>query len=390
MELVSATQRAGSHLSLVGALLATSLGVCGFLGMGAALRRALPRPAPSSLSNQLALLEGRKDEIDVLFVGSSKVFRHVDPALFDELMAKSGRRTRSFNLGVPAMGGVETLFALREALAMEPGRLRWVLLDLRDPGHVLSGDNHLTERVAAWHDGPGACLAARMALESEEPWAWRLDQFRRHVVAFCYRLGNVGRLRVLTERWVEGTAELRRQARARREAGAVLDRGPALNGFAALDWAYPRATAFQRQMLDERRQAWLAQRADVLDKIPARRAEGWPLLRHDASRRDSPELTAGEQQLFQEITALVHEHGLSLAFMTHPDTRQIEYYQRAGERLGLVRDVLDLDDPQRHPELFEADAFYDRGHLGERGAALYTRALAARFAAHLDEIGTGP
>lgn len=366
----------------------TAVLVCAaaFTGVSTLLDRALPRPAGSALSTKLDYLEEQLTTpgggYDVLFVGSSSVFRHVDPGLFDQLTAADGSPTRSYNLGVAAMTGLETLFALRRVLELDTGSLRWILLDARHQGHALAGENHLTARVAAWHDLPTSWLAARLVWQSPEPLGWKLDQLRRHAVAFCYRLGNVGRLRELIEPQLIGNPESRADAAAEVATNQAMERGRALDGYSPLDWAIQLATPSQKLDLYERRQAWQNEAAEVLAALAGQRAVTRPLLTVDGSVREDQELTSAERELLRQLVATAEQRGIRVAFLTSPDVRQMGYLEQAGLAAGLIPGLLDLDDPEQYPALFLAKYRFDRDHLDEAGAAIYTRILARQFLRH--------
>ena len=56
-------------------------------------------PAPQSWTTaKLEDFEKHKDEYDLIFLGSSQLYRHVDPVLFDKAFAEAGHPIHSFNL----------------------------------------------------------------------------------------------------------------------------------------------------------------------------------------------------------------------------------------------------------------------------------------------------
>ncbi len=389
MDLVSATHRARGRPSLPAAVGSVLLGALAFLVTGALLRAVLPPPPETPLETKLDHLREHRG-YDVLFVGSSSVYRHVDPALFDELTAAAGRPTRSYNLGVPAMSGLETLHALRRVLDLDLPELRWVVLDARHPGYMLAGENHLTSRVASWHDLPTTWWAVRLVADAPETVAWKLDQLRRHLTAFAYRTGNVGRLRELLEPRLEGNPQSRAEHDAEAEANRVMERGRAGDGFAPLDWAMGQATALQQRFLYERRMGWEAEADEMLAGVEAARAGGWPLLDYQGEPRAVQELTEAERDLLRTLVATAEQRGVSVVFLNAPDVRQKEFFVRAGLRDGVVPGLLDTDDPELYPALFHRRNRFDRDHLNEAGAALYTRVLAQRFLVHERTAGGRP
>ncbi|MES2570644.1 MAG: hypothetical protein V4710_11400, partial [Verrucomicrobiota bacterium] len=63
----------------------------------------LPRQPVPIVSEKLAYFARHRDEYDTLFIGSSRVYRQIDPALFDQVTREAGVPTRSFNLGIDSM-----------------------------------------------------------------------------------------------------------------------------------------------------------------------------------------------------------------------------------------------------------------------------------------------
>ncbi len=149
-----------------------AIGVCAlaFFATCALLSGRLPLPRASRLSPKLEHFASHKDEYDAVFVGSSKVYRHVDPALFDELTPQRGPSRRSFNLGVSGMAAIEIHFAIRTLLELRPERLRWVIVDPHTLGLDLLDKNMLTGRVTFWHDVESTWMASRYSALPPRPW----------------------------------------------------------------------------------------------------------------------------------------------------------------------------------------------------------------------------
>ena len=71
-----------------------------------------------------------KDEFDTVFIGTSRTFRGINPARFDELTKAAGKPTHSFNFGVDAMLPPEDAYVADYILRDPPKNLRWVFLEL--------------------------------------------------------------------------------------------------------------------------------------------------------------------------------------------------------------------------------------------------------------------
>ncbi len=384
MELVSPERHGGVHpspgQSLKRAACSLALGVGAFLVVSIALRTGLPPLPESALATKLAAV--RPGDIDLLFVGSSSVYRHVDPALFDTLTSEAGEPTHSYNFGVPAMETLESLYALRSLLSQDALRenLEWVVLDARQAGYSLAGNNHLTARVAQWHDLQTTWLAVRLVFESSEPWEWKLEQVWRHGFAALLRLGNVGRLQELLSSTLSGNAHSRAGVTQERASVRRMERGRNDDGFAPLDWAAGQADPLQQRFLYERQLSWEAESERLLAQLD-RAPEGRPrrLLTQAGTARKDQRLTQAEQDLLHDIVNELQSRGIQVLFMNSPDVRQREFFARAGLDAGLIPELLDTDRPDLYPALFRNSTRFDRDHLNEQGAEVYTRVLAQEF-----------
>lgn len=80
----------------------------------------VPSVEPPLLAERLSEFRKAADSYDVLFFGSSRVFRGIDPKVFDAEMAERGHPLRSYNLGFPAMRPHELNALLRRVLQERP------------------------------------------------------------------------------------------------------------------------------------------------------------------------------------------------------------------------------------------------------------------------------
>lgn len=129
----------------------------------AAAAAAIPRLLPSSVVSQPAKLPdfaARKDRYDVVFLGTSEVFFHVIPAVFDDELRRAGFACRSFNFGLGAMTGSEALSDWRAIRELRPARLRYLFVDLDLLAEPLA-QNQMTERAVASYDTSIAWTAWR-------------------------------------------------------------------------------------------------------------------------------------------------------------------------------------------------------------------------------------
>lgn len=106
------------------------------LTSGALIRQRLPFPPIPTVQAKVEWLRTHGDDYDTFFLGSNRIYRHIVPRLFDELMAARGESTRSFNLGFDGMRPPEDSYVLEEVLAHRTKPLKYVIVEgnLRPPG----------------------------------------------------------------------------------------------------------------------------------------------------------------------------------------------------------------------------------------------------------------
>jgi hypothetical protein len=147
--------------------LARGLALCaiaaaGFLGMAAALHRALPNAVPE-ITPKLDYLKAHRADYDTLFVGSSRVYHGITPRVFDSVTAAAGKPTHTFNLGINGMQPPESLYVLRKALAIGLPHLHRVFLEIATVGPQPDTAN-LTMRDIHWRDNAALLDGLRRSL----------------------------------------------------------------------------------------------------------------------------------------------------------------------------------------------------------------------------------
>ncbi|HVX58944.1 MAG TPA: hypothetical protein VHC19_00025 [Pirellulales bacterium] len=147
-----------------------------------------------TLEQKWSQFERQADECDVLFLGTSRIYRHLDPAAFDAALYEQGIRVRSFNLGMPRMSILEAQELADRLVARRPQRLKLVVLE--PMLFIFDLDNWSAEREMATHDLRGTHLAVSNTLGAERrhgtAWLDRLCYAMPHVLSFACREVNLG------------------------------------------------------------------------------------------------------------------------------------------------------------------------------------------------------
>jgi hypothetical protein len=315
----------GPGLSIVLALLSFTVGTV-------LVRSLVPLQQGGQLGEKLAHLAADGDQYDALFLGSSRVLRAFDAGRFDAELARAGVALRSYNLGVKGVYSLEQDFLLHHVLARPPARLRWILLEAGPIGLTLAEHSDwarppqpLTQRAIQWHTPRETRRVLAAIRRLPLPLGRRLSLAREHLDLFARNVTNLGVL----AHWLFG----------------LPVPGP---GRQAVD----APEAYRA----------LAERVQAENRLPV----------------DLDELDLAFYPAQARAAAAA---GIELVYVTLPgEEGSPEVLALHG--LGQLETLFHFNDPERHPELFERAQRYDLGHLNARGAALFTRRLAAVFLDH--------
>ncbi len=311
-------------------------------GLGATcavLRHTTAAPPVPEYSEKLARYARDRAHIDTLFLGSSRVRRGISPRLFDETTAALGRPTRSFNFGLDGMGHPELPYVLDQILALQPGALRCVVLELTRFVREFGPQNQPDSlRIIYWHTTGYTWLNCRAVWEdpAQPPVARRLTVMAQHAGIWARRESNLGR----------GQPLLEAAPAPKPQPNAGL--GPEGTGF------------FQ-----------------VPDRFPPEKIPGYLLqLEQARSRAAAPVQT---DRVFEHATyqmlAKLRQHNIQVIVLVMP---RIFPQPPWVPEVGPYDDIWRFDDPDANAALFDASVRYDAQHLNVDGADLFSRELAKR------------
>lgn len=314
--------------------------------------RLVPEPVAPELRAKLEHLEANPDKYDTLFFGSSRIYRGLDPRVFDRVMAARGHPTTSFNLAFSGMRAHETNALLRRVLSRPPDHLRFVIVELSDwQPRIVARD---TARAVAWHDSYETLSALRSTALAEVDWRGKLDLARGHLEHWARQSLRIG----AAAEWVGDCISRDRMA----EDEGVARRGH--RPFAPAEYRLGRSARNRRKFLADLTtyDTWVAAMIGRKPKpLPATYN-----LRALESQRDRI-LRAGATPVYLIApypAATAHLDGLAVS--------------------GTLPVLLAFDDPGRDPELFLERHRFDFEHLNAQGARIFSRRVAAEFAAFLE------
>jgi hypothetical protein len=324
------------------------------------LVRALPlEPKAGILNPKLAYLEQHADELDTIFVGSSRVHFQIDPLVFDAEMARLGCHSRSFNMGVHALNTAEERHLLKRLAEIDAGRWKWIFIERKQlPARQLRALG--SDRQYYFLSG---ITDLRLSLES----IWTSNRGLRNnlidtvhlLLAYAYVNiggGQLSRLLPTPPGASRPEPRVRVDLSRRGFVPVELEIEPALRR---------RAAAMDRKALAER--------------LALTRA-------HDGRFERLSEARAAH---FAEQVAAARRVAPNVGLVIFPqawsywvdDILALEQAAREG-RLGEVT-VVNLGDPRRHPEIYVERLWYENDHVIGEGAVMLSTYLARELCPHV-------
>jgi hypothetical protein len=329
-----------------------------FLITCAGLRAVLPFPEiDGGVSQKFRFFAAHKDEFDTLFIGSSRIYFQISPAIFDRVTRESGMPTRSFNFGIGGMYLPESAYLLEQVLKLKPRNLKWVFLEYEEVQTKWSPENQTSRRALYWADWKRISLLLRKLTDAGTDQLWRLDPAK--ISDIMLRRKDEENTRGLLAFYA---AQFEKNYANVATAGDVLEffltrdksehragyLGASSDGYVAKTnrMSPSQATAYER----------------ALDVTMAQTTTH-PL---------SPYAIEGYRQCAEQVRSI----GAAPIFLITPSTTQIEI---ATESTGLGGVLMAFNDPRVYPNLFRSSARRDAQHLSKSGAEEFTRLVAANF-----------
>lgn len=293
------------------------------------------------LSAKMHHIEQTDFTYDTYFIGSSRIYRHIVPSLFDSL---NRGKTHSFNLGYSATKPPETYYFLSHFLEKVPSNTKYIILELGDIEYLETVNRN--------------ALRSKYCIDAEHWWLAALSHWedRKFMFSFNYTVSYLSRLLRI---------------------GMVK---PALS--------YDK-TSGPPNILGKHQDGYSSLEDEMLNGENNNKF----VLRFEQFKADTTSLTKRKKQIGEEyevenkplkgkanlkkindLHQKAAEKGIQLILVKMPrSTGILPLYQ------NLNIDKIDLGGPQKYPQFYTNTNSYDVGHLNENGAQTFTRELAREF-----------
>lgn len=335
------------------------------------------------------ILRTKRDELrrtgatDVIFLGDSRAYFHIDPAEFDATLLRSGHVLRSFNAAELGGQQLEFLFVVESLLADENMRPSFIFVPVIEMQNMPKSYDQSPQHLY-WMTGRNALAGITKAAE---------DIIIRRKAFFASFGKKAGREPAdmhseksnveppNRKQWVNGV--LKRMTTMRQYSEAYLKRmfaihvhsrplkepedprflGTEKNGYLSpmrqtmFDWPF----SFAKTYLDDP-SLYLEEREDIL-------------FAYDRPCESAPEI---HRHLLLKEAAYAKSKGVRLFYYLPMTNRSLE--ARCVHESLSSSDVISVPDPHSMTELYDRTSFLWPSHLNEKAAEKYTRWLAIRFA----------
>lgn len=355
-----------------------TVGLVAFILASFALRPLLPFPEIPEVTTKLEYFAQHKDEFDTVFIGSSRIYHHVIPAVFDRVTAEHGSPTRSFNFGVSGMHPPESFYVLDQVLRTKPAHLKWIFLEFEELYPNFSKEKLSTRRFLYWHTCALTRLAisktlnpdGRQSLGKMLARCVRSDTARVHLGVFLKNFANVGRAKDV-EDWLT--------TRTQRRSGST---------WRDLDGQHGYLPSFRLMTAEEIAQYRIKVQKGIIEDddyapsgepmAPDQIAEYQARLKRGIAEARSHIVDLNTDESYRTYAAKIRASGARMICVVSPNTNLKQL--RFRETKFAAPTVLAFNDANKYAALYDPRVRVDPTHMTVEGADLLSRLLAEQFA----------
>ena len=344
--------------TVIRALTNTGIGAAAFLITCVGLRVVLPFPEiDGGVSQKFRFFAAHRDEFDTLFIGSSRVYFQISPAIFNRVTRESGLPTHSFNFGIGGMYLPETSYLLEEILNVKPRNLKWVFIEYDEMQTKWSPENQTSRRALYWADWKRVSLLLRKLTDAgTDPLS----------------LPSPAKLRDIA---------LRREDEKNTRSLLTFYAGQLEKNYTNVSRAADVFSQFLGRDTKERRASYLGAASDGYVTRPNRMSPNQAAayergLAAAMAQTDVRPLSPYASEAYRQCAQEVRKIGATPIFLITPSTTEINV---SAENASLREVVMAFNNPRTYPNLYHSSVRRDGQHLTKSGAEEFTRIVAANF-----------
>ena len=338
-----------------------------FIFMCLAIGKLIPESDIPVVSTKLRSFSAYKNHYNTIFIGSSRMYRHIVPDVFDRAMKSYGYSIQSFNFGVYGMHVPETYFLLKKILAMKPENLKWIFVELYDLQLNIPNANIRTDRVIYWHTLKHTLWIYNLILASDDHVFRKLNHFRDHTQPLLYNTVNLGKADVLIKHIFPQAKSIIQKSNSSED---VVFRPPGADGYLSLEDEYDH-------YFQQRHEEYLRDLNYYLKDVDA--------LTHKSQQ--TKHLKPYELNIIDQFIKIIQDSKATPIFVITPLLEKQDHFIAAYQN-GHVSTLFAFNDPVAFPDLYSPKSRFDQAHLNEQGAQKFTISLAQKFAEYMKKDKT--
>lgn len=310
---------------------------------------------------KIEYLEKHRDKkFNTFFFGTSRVYRQIDPFIFDSIVNQSQKKkSTSFNLGAAGLKNPESFYLIENFLSSDIVKnTKYCFLELRNVD--VTGEKRLHKQANNY------CKNLRDIL-----FVWKSNYHMK--IGIDKQRSSISNYAVS---YIENILHFGHFGEQLLDDYYYFDNlGEKENGYLSIDDEFKMLNNKTKTFdnFQEKRRGFLND-TTILSKYK-KKTLNW--------NKDKDE-TYDKVYLDRLLTLRNHckKHNITLIFILaqQSDKKTVELSKQLPKE-----SVIDLCDPNKHSAFYSVENHFDKGHLNKKGATLYSKALANAFIKILEE-----
>ena len=300
-------------------------------------------------------------EYNTFFFGSSRIYRHIDPKVFDSTFNSiSEEKLYSFNLGAPSTFNPQCYYLYEKFLSSPlSSTAKYCFIELMEVDLLIDYYMH-EERTSYWQNYSDILFVGKSVYANNQLGLKRkLKSGINYLTSFLENLLHLGHFgkQIVSENYYKDKYL-----------------GPLKNGFFSLDYeSKTTKDPFMVEYFRERKKPIL-KKPELIDYRKAKILNSYNNISDTCDRVNLNRIS--------ELIQISRQKGIELIFILSP---------RYGNQklLNLSRqlpemNIIDVSNPQNYDLLYKYENSFDVGHLNSKGAGEYSKILAVELEKILD------
>lgn len=284
-----------------------------------------------------------KDKYNTVFFGSSRIYRHLNPILFDSLCFEDN--IKSFNLGAPAVFNPEVYFLCEEFLKeVDSNSIKHIFIELQ-PFEDISQKKIKTYRGNYWLNFDYLIYVVRYLLADNG--SNKYLKSKEYILAYIYKMIDITKFKYLF-----GQSEINE-----------LYLNSTENGFLSLD---EELSVLKTKELKQRTIHFFKDTMDLNKR---------QLLMNQDS---SVGCNLIEYKLVLNLIKTAKNRGIKLYCIIPPRLTDYRMVKAMKKNISTAH-IIDISDDKKFHELYLAKYSFDVGHLNKKGSSFFTKYVYNEF-----------